>query len=75
MYKICTKRQQTTKNNKKRKFTNGVLVRALGTKPGWIEIFFLQEAAQTISLNQYIYKILQNDQKTRKNENSRTGSW
>ena len=54
------------KKNKKRKFTNGVLVRALEAKPGWIEIFFLQETAQTISLNQYLYKILQNDKKQQK---------
>ena len=31
--------------------TNGVLVRALEAKPGWIEIFCLQETAQTIRLN------------------------
>ena len=40
-----------TKNNQERKFTNRVLVRALEAKPGWIEIFFLQETAQTIRLN------------------------
>ena len=54
------KTSKTAKNNKKQKYTNGVLVRALDTKPGWIEIFFLQETAQTISLNQYIYEIIQN---------------
>ena len=30
---------------------NGVLVRALEAKTGWIEICFLQETAQTIRLN------------------------
>tara|TARA_A100001015_G_C14424620_1_gene494235 strand:- start:138 stop:506 length:369 start_codon:yes stop_codon:yes gene_type:complete len=55
-----TRKKQKTKNNfKKQKFTNQVLVRALDTKPGWIEIFFLQESAQTISLNQYIYIYIQ----------------
>ena len=43
-----TEKQTTTKTTKKQKFTNGVLVRALGTKPGWIEIFCLQETAQTV---------------------------
>ena len=43
--------QKQPKTNKKRKFTNGALVRALETKPGWIEIFFLQESAQTIRSN------------------------
>ena len=46
--------QKRPKATKKRKFTNGVLVRALDTKPGWIEIFCLQETAQTIRLNHFL---------------------
>ena len=41
-YQKRQKQQKARKNNEKRKFTNRVLVRALDTKTGWIEIFFLQ---------------------------------
>ena len=34
------KQEKRTKNCKKRKFTKGVLVRALEAKPGWIQVFF-----------------------------------
>ena len=50
-----TTKTSNLKKNKKRKFTNRVLERALDTKPGWIESFFVQESAQTTNLNQYIH--------------------